>query len=268
MDNIYAMIMEKFTVFFLVLVRMSSLFVITPVFGRRSVPNYFKIGLAFFCTVILVPLLGDVKVEYSNIYAYGGIVLKELLIGIVMGYVSFLVFSAIYVAGQIIDMQIGFGMVNILDPMTETQVPLMGNFLYILSTMFFLVIDGHYILLQALFKSYNLIPVDMAAFDNYMVSNIIKIFVETFEIGFKISIPILAASLLAEVSLGILAKTVPQMNVFVVGMPLKIGLGLLTMVIVMPVFMDAMKVTFDLMYDYLYLIIRNMASFSILLFKG
>ncbi len=258
--DLYTIMIEKFTVFFLVLVRMSSLFVITPIFGRKNVPNYMKIGLAFFCTVILVPLLGDVTVEFTNIFAYTGIVIKEMLIGIVLGYVSFLVFSAIYVAGQIIDMQIGFGMVNVLDPTIGAQVPLIGNFMYILATMYFLMLDGHHVLLRALFKSYNLIAINQAVFNDIMVNNIINIFVETFVIGFTISIPILAASLLAEVSLGILAKTVPQMNVFVVGMPLKVGLGLFTVALVLPVFMDAMSISFDRMYDYLYLILKNLAS--------
>ncbi len=265
MNEIYAILIERFTVFFLVLVRMSSLFVITPVFGRKSVPNYLKIGLAFFCTVILVPLLGDVNIEYTNIIAFAGIIIKEFLIGIVLGYVSFLVFSSLYLAGQIIDMQIGFGMVNVLDPMTETQVPLIGNFIYILSTLYFLVLDGHHVLLKILIRSYNFIPINKAVFDDYMVNNILKIFFETFLIGFKISIPILAATLLAEVSLGILAKTVPQMNVFVVGMPLKIGIGLFTIVIVMPVFLNMMGITFDKMYEYIYLIVRNIGSASILI---
>lgn len=238
---------------------------ITPVFGRKSVPNYLKIGLAFFCTVILLPLVSDVNIEYTNIIAFTGIVVKEFLIGIVLGYVSFLVFSALYLAGQIIDMQIGFGMVNVLDPMTETQVPLIGNFIYILSTLYFLMLDGHHVLLKTLIKSYTLIPINNAVFNDYMVNNILKIFYETFAMGAKISIPILAATLLAEVSLGILAKTVPQMNVFVIGMPLKVGIGLFTIIIVMPVFLNMMGVTFDKMFEYMYLIIRNISNTSVLL---
>lgn len=260
MDSLSVVLVDKFLILLLVFVRMSSLFVITPVFGRKEMPAYLKIGLAFFCSYILVPLLGDVQVEYTNLLSFAVIAAKEFLVGIIIGYVSFLVFSALYIAGQIIDMQIGFGMVNVLDPTMNTQVPITGNFIYILTTLFFLAINGHHILLSALFKSYSVLPINGFAFTEAMVNNITTIFSDVFVIGFKISIPVLAAILLSEVALGILSKTVPQMNVFVVGMPLKIGIGLLTLYMMMPVFIRIMTVTFDRMYGYIYLIIRSMAK--------
>jgi flagellar biosynthesis protein FliR len=174
--------------------------------------------------------------------------------------VSFLVFSALHIAGQIIDMQIGFGMVNVLDPTMNTQVPITGNFIYIMSTLLFLAMDGHHILISALFKSYSILPINGLAFTDAMVNNITTIFSDVFIIGIKISIPVLAAALLAEVALGILSKTVPQMNVFVVGIPLKIGIGLLTLYVMIPIFVQIMGVTFDRMYGYIYLIIRSMAK--------
>lgn len=260
MEQIDAILLNRITIYLLVFVRMSSLFVITPVFGRRDLPSYLKIGLAFFCTIIIVPLLGDVKVEYSHILEFALIVVKEFMVGIILGYISFLIFSAIYVAGQIIDIQIGFGMVNILDPMMDTQVPLTGNFIYILTTLFFLMINGHHYLLTALFKSYSILPINGFAFTEKLFNNVVAIFGEAFVIGFKISIPVLAAALLTEVALGILSRTVPQMNVFVVGMPLKIAVGLLTLYFMLPIFFNLFNVTFEKMYSYIYLIINSMAK--------
>jgi flagellar biosynthesis protein FliR len=260
MDSISVILADKFLILILVFVRMSSLFVITPVFGRREMPAYLRIGLAFFCSYIMVPLLGDVNVEYTSLLSFAVIVAKEFLVGIIIGYVSFLVFSALHIAGQIIDMQIGFGMVNVLDPTMNTQVPITGNFIYIMSTLLFLAMDGHHILISALFKSYSILPINGLAFTDAMVNNITTIFSDVFIIGIKISIPVLAAALLAEVALGILSKTVPQMNVFVVGIPLKIGIGLLTLYVMIPIFVQIMGVTFDRMYGYIYLIIRSMAK--------
>jgi flagellar biosynthetic protein FliR len=260
MDSISVILVDKFLILLLVFVRMSSLFVITPVFGRREMPSYLKVGLAFFCSYILVPLVGDVQIEYTNLLSFSVIVVKEFLVGIIIGYVSFLIFSALYVAGQIIDMQIGFGMVNVLDPTMNTQVPITGNFIYILTTLFFLAMDGHHILISALFKSYSVLPINGFAFTEAMVNNMSTIFSDVFTLGFKISFPVLAAALLSEVALGILSKTVPQMNVFVVGIPLKIGIGLLTLYVMMPIFLQIMTVTFDRMYGYIYLIIRSMAK--------
>lgn len=260
MDSISVVLVDKFLILLLVFIRMTSLFVITPVFGRREMPRYLKIGLAFFCSYILVPLLGDVQIEYSNLFSFSAIAAKEFLVGMIIGFVSFMVFSALYLAGQIIDMQVGFGMVNVLDPTMNTQVPLIGNFIYIITTMFFIAVDGHHILLAALYKSYSVLPINGFAFTEAMVNNIAAIFAEVFVIGFKISIPVLAATLLAEVALGILSRTVPQMNVFIVGFPLRIGIGLLALFTMIPVFIQIMTVTFDKMYGYIYLIIRSMAK--------
>jgi flagellar biosynthetic protein FliR len=260
MESISSILVDRFLVLILVFVRMSSLFVVTPVFGRREMPAYLKIGFAFFCSYILVPLLGDVQVEYSNLLSFAVIVGKEFLVGIIIGFVSFLVFSALYVAGQIIDMQVGFGMVNVLDPTMNSQVPLIGNFMTVLTTLFFLMVDGHHILISALFKSYSVLPINGFAFTEAMVNNITAVFSELFVIGFKISVPVIAAALMTEIALGVLSKTVPQMNVFIVGIPLKIGIGLLTLYIMIPVFLKIMTVTFDKMYGYIYLIIRSMAK--------
>jgi flagellar biosynthetic protein FliR len=260
MNDVLYILMDKFELFLLILVRMSSLFVITPVFGGRNVPSYLKIAFAFFCSVILVTLIKDVTVDAANVYSYAALILKELAIGIILGYTSYLVFSALFLAGQIIDTQIGFGMVNVLDPMHDSQIPLTGNFIYIITLLIFVMMNGHHVLLTALFKSYNVLPINSFAFNDVLYNNMLNIFFETFALGFKISIPILAASLLAEISLGILAKTVPQMNVFVVGMPLKVGVGLVTLLAMMPMFITAMDLTFDKMYSYIYLIIKSMAK--------
>ena len=260
MIDIGSDLLNRIVVFILILIRMSSLFVITPVFGRNEMPQYLKIGLAFFCSLVLLPLVGNVNLEFANVFQFALVVIKELFVGIVIGYVSFLVFTALYVAGEIIDMQIGFGMVNILDPMLGGQVPLMGNFIYILTTIFFLMIDGHHILFTALFKSYSLIPINGFVFREAMVTNIVSIFADTFVIGFQISLPVLAAAILTQIALGILAKTVPQMNVFVVGMPLQIIVGLLALYFMMPVFFKFIDITFDKMYSYIYLIIKSMAE--------
>ena len=260
MDNFSVVLIDRFVILLLVFVRMSSIFVITPVFGRSELPSYLKIGLAFFCSYMIVPMLGSVQVEYTNLLSFAVIVAKEFLVGIIIGYVSFLVFSALYIAGQFIDIQIGFGMVNVLDPTMNTQVPLTGNFIYILSTMLLLAMDGHHILLSALFKSYSVLPINGFQFTEAMVNNIGTIFADVVLIGFKISVPILAAILVAEVALGILSRTVPQMNVFVVGIPLKIGIGLVTLYLMLPIFIQIMTFVFDRMYGYIYLIIRSMAK--------
>lgn len=236
------MLLNGFDVFILVLVRMTGLFVTAPIFGRRNVPVYLKIGFSFFLAMILVNTLTVPKPEYfNNIYDYAFLVLKEFLVGVTIGYVSFLVFSAIYLAGQLIDMQTGFSMVSVMDPMSNIQVPVTSNFYFIISMLIFLSINGHHLLIQALFKSYNMIPLGKASFNQNLMNDIIRVFGDIFIIGFKISAPIIAAILITDVALGVISRTMPQLNVFVVGMPLKIILGVLIIYFSIPVFTEVVS---------------------------
>lgn len=260
MIDITDFFMNRFILYLLVFMRMTSLFVISPIFGRQNMPSYLKIGLAVFTTFILAPLLGDVVIEYTNLIEFTFIIIKELFVGIIIGYVSFMVFSALFVAGQIIDTEIGFGMINVLDPQSNIQVPLLGNFLYIMSILIFLMMDGHHILFLALAKSYNIVPINSLFFTKELINNLVGIFSETFLMAVKIAFPIIAAVLISEVAMGILARTVPQMNVFMVGMPLKIALGLLVLLIIMPGLSNTLDYLFDNLFAFISIILQSMVE--------
>lgn len=233
------LLLNGFDVFILVLVRMTGLFVTAPIFGRRNVPAYLKIGFSFFLALILVNTVTMPAPGYfDSVYAFVFLVAKEFLVGVIIGYVSFLVFSAIYLAGQLIDTQIGFSMVSVMDPMSNIQVPVSSNFYFIISMLIFLSINGHHMLIQALFKSYTMVPLGAAKLDTAIMNDILRVFGDIFIIGFKISAPILAAILITDVALGVISRTIPQLNVFVVGMPLKIALGVLIIYLCIPVFTE------------------------------
>jgi len=253
-------LMNQFIVFLLVFIRMTSLFVISPIFGRQNMPSYLKIGLALFTTFIIGPLLSYVNIEYNNLLEFTLIIIKEFMVGIIIGYVSYLVFSSLYVAGQIIDTQIGFGMVNVLDPKSNIHVPLVGNFLYIFVILIFLMANGHHVLFSAIVKSYSIIPINSLSFTKELIHNLIAIFSESFLMAVKIAFPIIAAVLISEVALGILARTVPQMNVFIVGLPLKIAIGLLSLLIILPGFSSILDYLFDTMFAYISIIMKSMVK--------
>lgn len=244
MDEMLINIVNKYQIFLLILVRMTGLFLITPVFSRNNMPNEFKIGFSFFCSVILINVI---NVEATTFLPAELILfsIKELFVGMIMGFISYLFFSTLYLAGQIIDMQIGFGMVNVLDPQSNMQVPIIGSFYYIISTLMFLIFDGHHVLLEALIKSYDYIPIGQFRFTDSIVNQLIRILNHTFIYSFKICGPILAAIFLADILLGVLAKTMPQMNVFIVGMPLKIFVGIAILIITMPLFAAVLQNIFS-----------------------
>ena len=158
-------------------------------------------------------------------------VIKELSVGIIMGYVTYIIMSGIYLAGQIIDNQIGFGYANVLDPITNIQVPLTSNFYYTYIILIFLLINGHHMIIRALFYSYDVIPLGQLTFSSDVISELGVIMAEMFGIALRISAPIIAAIFITDVVLGVLSKTIPEMNVFMLGMPIKVFLGFLIITI-------------------------------------
>jgi flagellar biosynthesis protein FliR len=253
--------LSGFDSFLLVFVRMTGLFVIAPIFGRRNVPAYLKIGFAFFLAIILVNNVTLQKTEdFDNIYGFILLVFREFMVGITLGYISYLVFTAIYIAGQFIDTQIGFSMVNVLDPVSNIQVPITSNFFFIISMLVYLMLNGHHALIKALFDSYNLVPLGGAVFNNHLLNDLIRIFSDTFVIGFKISAPVITAILLTDIALGVISRSVPQLNVFVVGMPLKIILGLLILIVAIPVFVTFIEVLVNDANSEIYNFIKLMGS--------
>lgn len=229
-------IINGFDVFLLVFVRMTGLFVVAPVFGRRNIPSILKAGFSFMLALILVNTISITDLQYATIWEYTVLIFREFIVGIAIGYVSYLVFNAIYLAGQFIDMVIGFGMVNVLDPMTNIQVPITANYYFILSMLSFFAIRGHHTLIRALFDSYKSISIGKATLGESLMEDMLRLFGDMFSTGFRIAAPVVAAMIIADVALGVISKTIPQMNVFVVGMPMKILLGIVIMMVTIPMF--------------------------------
>jgi len=233
-------------VFLLILVRMSSLFIISPIFGRRNVPNIFKIGFALMMSIILVNVVKlPAEVNLYGTYEFALAVIKEFIIGLVLGYVGLLILSAIYLAGQLIDTQIGLGIASVIDPVSNIQVPVTANLYYTLTMVIFLTINGHHMIIDAVARSFSVIPIGTAVFSQAMMPQIVQILGLVFIIAFKISAPIIAAALICDVALGILSRTMPQMNIFFVGMPLKIVLGLVAIMITLPAFISIVGFSID-----------------------
>ncbi len=248
-------------VFLLVFVRMTGLFVIAPIFARRNIPTGLKLGLAFFLSLILINTLPGQELEnYNSIYGFMALASKEFITGVTIGYTAYLVFTAIYLAGQIIDMQIGFGMANVMDPVSNIQVPITSNFYFILGMLLFLMANGHHILIQALFQSYEFIPLGGAVFSEALINDIIRAFGNIFLIGFKISAPVVAAVLITDIVIGIASRTVPQLNIFVVGLPLKIVLGLVVITLTIPLFVSIVDVLINGMESEIFNFMRDMGN--------
>ena len=221
--------------FFLVFIRVTGVFLVSPIFGRQNMPVYFKIGFSFFVTLIVATSAPIVAPFTSGSpLEFGLLALREFVVGACIGFVPYLMFTAIYLAGQMIDMKIGFSMVNVLDPVSNIQIPITANFYYIICMLMFITVNAHHMVIVTISRSYEIISMGTLNIDGDVIRTIMRLFSDIFSVGFRIAAPIVFTTLLADVALGIISKAMPQMNVFMVGMPLKILVGIVIMIVTLP----------------------------------
>lgn len=232
--------------FLLVLVRITSFFVTMPIFSYRTIPATHRIGLSFFLAWIMYYTIEIPNIAFDETFIL--LVLKEALVGLMIGFVAYMILSAIQIAGGFIDFQMGFAIANVIDPQTGVQNPLMGQYLYTLSLLFLLATNGHHLLLDGIFYSYKFIPIDQVFihFGNQdLLDFVIKSFNQSFIIAFQMAIPVVGSLFIVDIGLGILARTVPQLNIFVVGIPIKIAVSFIILLIVMGVMMTVVGQLFE-----------------------
>ena len=233
-------------VFFLVFLRMTGMFVVSPIFGRQNLPVYYKIGFSFFMALVVVESIAPAAPQTGgSILEYAIVALREFIVGACVGFVPFLMFSAIYIAGQLIDMKIGFSMVSVLDPVSNLQIPITSNFYFIICMLLFVTLRAHHTVILTIVTSYSLIPLGSLSFDGDLMQTLIRLFSDVFSVGFRIAAPIVFTVLLTDVALGTISKAMPQINVFMVGMPLKILVGIVIMIITMPAMLVILGGLFD-----------------------
>jgi flagellar biosynthetic protein FliR len=247
------LVYQGLNLYLLIFARIAGFFLTAIPFSATYIPNQVKVWLAVMVAflVFMVNLKAPVQIP-DTIAGYVLQILGEALIGCILGFITQIVFAAFQLAGQLLDMQIGFGMVNVLDPQSGIQVPLFGNFLYLLALLCFFAVNGHHVLLSCIVQSYKILPVGGEAhFSGNFYNYIFGITGDMFAIAFKLAFPILGALLVSELVLGIIARTVPQMNIFMISMPLNIGLGLGLVMVIIPVFIWAFEMQFNQLYQYL-----------------
>lgn len=243
----------------LILVRVLAMLATSPIFGHIHVPPQVKISLALMVTLVLVPTITPVDPHVgSNLLLLGMAVVKEAAVGIIIGFIATLVFLAIQLAGEAADIQVGFGMASIADPLLGTQTSLIGQFQYMMATLLFLSVNGHHLLITALVKSFDIVPLGDFAFHGILTGRAVDILSNLFLIGLRIGGPIMLAVFLADLGLGLLGRTVPQMNLLMVGFPVKIFVGLATLLLFVPYFLTMCQNLFATMYGDILTIIRAM----------
>lgn len=223
---------DNFEVFILILVRITGFISTAPFFSLKNVPNRVKIGFAVFLSAILFFTVSPVVPEYNGVIGYAVIVVGEALAGVVMGFFANVAYYIIAFAGELIDMEIGFSMVSQFDPTTNIQTTITANLYGYLVTIMMIITNLHHYFLRAIIDSFQIIGLGETKLNPNAYQLMAKFLVDYFIIGFRIVLPIFAAILIINTVLAILAKIAPQMNMFVVGMQIKIFAGLIVLMLI------------------------------------
>lgn len=224
--------------FILVLLRVSAIVVTIPVISDAAVPARVKAALSIMIALIIFPLVLPQIPPTAN---YHALILMyrmagEVMIGLIIGYMARLIIAGIQMAGDIIGFQMGLSIANVIDPMTSEQVSIITELQYLVAMLVFLAVDAHHIFFSAIIQSYSVLNPLSFHFSASLMQTILSFSKEMFVIAIKLAAPLMAVMFFTNVGLGIVARTVPQINIFIVGMPLQIAVGLIFLGITAPLF--------------------------------
>ena len=248
-------------IFLLILVRVTSFIFVCPFFGGRQTPNLVKIGFGLLLSILLYGAVPFNPPEYNTIAGYTVIVLKEVMAGFVIGYAVQLCELIASFAGTVVDMQIGLSMVSLFDPNTNEQVTITGTIYSQVLTMMLIVTGMYQYILRALADTFTLVPINGAVINaDRFLESLLEFMRNYIVIGFRICLPIFIITFITNVVLGVLAKVSPQMNMFSVGIQIKIIVGLMVMFITVTMLDDAANFIFIYMKELMEHFVYSMQS--------
>lgn len=221
-------------------VRVLALFMTAPVLSQRAIPARVKIGLALAVAVVAAPTSPQ---PADSIFSAGAplLLMQQILIGVMMGFAAKVVFAAIDLAGNVIGLQMGLSFALFVDPVNANQTPLVGSFLNALAILIFLALDGHLALIAATAQSFELAPLSTQFMTGIGWTRMVELGTGMFQLGLHIALPVLATMLVTNMTLGIMSRAAPQLNLFSVGFPLTLLTGLLLLVVFLPNLMMAIS---------------------------
>jgi flagellar biosynthetic protein FliR len=245
--------------FLISMVRFSGFFINIPAYGEGIIPMRVKAGISALCALIMLPhLLATQQLPVMGVWDYGFMGIKELAFGMTLGFVVLIMIDSLKFAGEIIGMQIGFSFVQVVNPESTKGQGIVAEFFQTVGTLTFLMIGGHVIILHTFAESFDLVPLAGVGFNRGIVHEVVTLSAIIFKLGLQISTPIIGIILIGDVALGIIARTVPRMNIFQVGFPVKILLGLVTLTLLLPFISDLVKVLTEQTYGHINTLLNYM----------
>ena len=218
---------EQMQGFFWVLLRVSIIYFFLPFFGTRGIPFIWKIGLSMITAIILAPVVPLGPSYPQTLPEIMLAIMGEVVMGLILAFGVRMLLNSVQLAGQFMAFQMGFAMARAMDPISGIQSTVLSQFLYLFTILIFFSLDGHHFFIRAMATSFYLVPSTTFSLNPSLSVAVIQISSQMFRIGLKIAAPIMVALFLSHLSLGIVARTVPQMNILMIGLPINITLGLI-----------------------------------------
>ena len=227
-------VLQNFDIFLLVLARMAGMVLVNPVFGRKGLPMMVRMGLVLSLSLFVLPAAELQAVAVSGFTTFGmaEAIIKEVMMGLAIGYVFQMFFSMLYVAGDVLDTLFGFSMGKVMDPISGIQSSVFAQFINVFFFLYFFATGSHLLMVKIFAYTYEVVPVGVTGFvSNALLSYLINLFGSVFGMVIRLTLPFAAAEFVLEVTMGVLMKLIPQIQVFVINIQAKILLGLLPMML-------------------------------------
>jgi flagellar biosynthesis protein FliR len=256
-------LLQNLELFILIFVRIFALISIAPLLSSAGIPGIAKVGLALFTGIVVFPWVAEqgYLIPESG-FSYALLMLGEIIIGLILGFMLTVIYSAFLLSGQLYSMQMGFGASMVYDPLAQIQIPLMGQFINLMAMLIFVVVGGFQkIFLMGVLRSFETIKaVDLLYLKEPLLKLILRSMTILFEQALVIAFPVLGVLILISVSMGLLAKAAPQMNLLMLGFPIKISMAFLMLFLALPFLVEAFNRVIDSSFFELVNFLSNLAG--------
>lgn len=232
---------QSFVFFLLIVARFMGVFVQAPILASRHIPHQGRTALAIICSMAVFPVLPFPKGLPTDLINLALIILNQILVGLIIGYLAFLIMAGFQFAGELMDIQLGLSSAASFDPASGGTSNLMRRMQFYIAMLTYLIINGHHYLFRAIFKSFELVPVTGFSYTGSMVSHLIAFSGDIFILAVQICAPVLASLFITQAALGLLARVAPQMNVFMMSFPLNLLVGFTLLTASLPLVNMAFK---------------------------
>ena len=232
----------QFVLFLMIFLRVSAFIIVAPIFGHQAVPVQVKVSIALFVSYVMMPLFSSQAIQFDLHYLALIIMpLKEVVVGLLLGFMLNLVFIGFQYAGELMAYTIGLSMAQMYDPENSQQTPVLSQILYLFSLLLFLTINGHHYIFESLTLLFKNLPIGEFVITESLVQKMVELTGLLFVVAVKIAAPILIAGFLTYFGLAVLARVMPQANILIVGFPITISVGMLILVSTVPLFAVVFK---------------------------